>query len=172
MAYDYERLYHGTPNALGEPTRVFVDFFAARSDRRRRVLDIGCGQGRDALFIGRAGHSVLGIDLSPSGIRDLNTAAREEGLDVSGIVADITGYEPDGTFDVVLIDRTLHMLDEPDRLTGLGRLLDHVGPGGWCLIADEGRNIAGFKRVAASRGEDWEIVKERRGCLFLRRAQC
>lgn len=172
MAYDYEQLYQTTPKALGEPTQVFVDFFAARSDESLRVLDIGCGQGRDALFIGRSGHSVLGIDLSPSGIRDLNNAAKEENLDVSGIVADITEYEPDENFDVVLIDRTLHMLDETDRLTTLQTLLDRVGRGGWCLIADERTNIAGFKRVAASHRVEWEIVKEQKGYLFLCRLQC
>ena len=171
MAYDYEKLYRTTPNALGGPAQVFVDFFSAQSDRSLRVLDIGCGQGRDALFIGRAGHSVLGIDLSPSGIRDLNDAAKEENLDVSGVVADITEYEPDRKFDVVLIDRTLHMLDETDRLTALHTLLDHVDHDGWCLIADERTNIAGFKRVVASRREEWEIVKEQKGYLFLRRAQ-
>jgi 2-polyprenyl-3-methyl-5-hydroxy-6-metoxy-1,4-benzoquinol methylase len=26
------------------------------------VLDLGCGQGRDALFIARKGHSVFGVD--------------------------------------------------------------------------------------------------------------
>ncbi len=170
MAYDYEQLYQSTPNALGGPTQVFVDFFAARSDGSLRVLDIGCGQGRDALFIARAGHSVLAIDLSPSGIRDLNNVAKAENLDASGIVADITEYEPEGKFDVVLIDRTLHMLDETDRQTALRTLLDHIDHGGWCLIADERTNIAGFKRVVASRREEWEIVKEQKGYLFLRRA--
>ncbi|MGZ9809573.1 class I SAM-dependent methyltransferase [Pseudoroseicyclus sp. H15] len=170
MAYDYEQLYQTTPHALGRPTQVFVDFFAARADRRLRILDVGCGQGRDALFIGRAGHSVLGIDLSPSGIRALNKVAKEENLDAWGVVADITDYEPDGLFDVVLIDRTLHMLDGPDRIKALCTLLDHVDNRGWCLIADERANIAGFKDVVASRREEWGIVSEQNGYLFLRRS--
>ena len=92
MTTDYEQICRATPNALGDPTQVFVDFFAARSDRALRVFDVGCGQGRDALFIGRAGHSVLGVDISPSGIRDLNAAALRERLDVTGVAADITAY--------------------------------------------------------------------------------
>jgi SAM-dependent methyltransferase len=170
MAYDYEQLYRDHPDALGAPTDVFVDFFAERSGSPLRVLDIGCGQGRDAIFIGRAGHSVVGVDMSPSGIRDLNAASEKEGLDIVGIVADITTFEPDEMFDVVLVDRTLHMLQTTDRLKVLCRLLDHVDPAGWCLIADERKNIPAFKRVADLHGEKWEIAKEQKGYLFLQRA--
>ncbi|SMX33287.1 class I SAM-dependent methyltransferase [Maliponia aquimaris] len=169
MGYDYDRLYRSTREALGAPTRVFVDFFARQAGGRLRVLDVGCGQGRDALFIGRAGHSVLGIDLAPCGIRDLDAAARAEGLDVLGIVADITRDLPEERFDVVLADRTLHMLGDAVRPVVLGKLLDQVVPGGWCLIADEPRNIAGFRRVAAGRGAAWQVETARKGHLFLRR---
>ncbi|MGJ5621539.1 class I SAM-dependent methyltransferase [Sulfitobacter sp. MF3-043] len=169
MTYDYEQLYRQTPAALGAPTQIFVDFFAAQSGKKLRVLDIGCGQGRDAIFIGRAGHSVVAVDLSPSGICDLNAVSNEENLDVLGIVADITEFEPEGLFDVVLIDRTLHMLAEPDRLKVLGGVLDHVDRPGWCLIADEKKNIPGFKRVVIGHDDQWEIVKEKRGYLFLQR---
>lgn len=170
MAYDYEQLYRDNPEALGAPTDVFVDFFLERSDTPLRVLDIGCGQGRDAIFIGRAGHSVVGVDLSPSGIRDLNAVSEKEGLDVLGIVADITTFEADGMFDVVLIDRTLHMLQESDRLSVFSGLLDHVDQDGWCLIADVRKNIKSFKRVAELHDQQWEIAKDESGYLFLKRA--
>ena len=58
MAYDYDKLYRSTPRALGEPTELFVDFFKHQAEESLRVLDVGCGQGRDALFIARMGHCV------------------------------------------------------------------------------------------------------------------
>lgn len=75
MAYDYDALYNTSPDALGAPTQVFVDFFAAIGSEKRRVLDFACGQGCDALFISRLGHSVVDVNLSPNCVRDLNTAA-------------------------------------------------------------------------------------------------
>ena len=137
MAYDYDKLYGETPNALGNPTPVFVEFFDRFDQKQARVLDVGCGQGRDALFIARQGHSVTGVDISPNGIRDLTEAAANENLAVKGIVADLTAFTPEGLFDVILFDRTLHMLPEAPRLAVLGRLLDHADAGGWVLIADE-----------------------------------
>lgn len=171
MAYDYEQLYRDTPDALGPPTQAFTDAFAQFAGQCLRILDIGCGQGRDALVLGRDGHCVVGVDLAPSGIRDLTAAAEAEGLAVTGVVADITRYMPDGLFDIVLIDRTLHMLDAADRLSVLDRLLDHVPPGGRCLIADEPRNIAGLTRVAMDKRAGWTVDMARKGYLFLRRAE-
>lgn len=169
MAYDYEKLYHDTPDALGAPTKAFVDFFNQTTGRHLRVLDIGCGQGRDALFIARLGHSVLGVDLAPSGIRDMVGAAKAEGLDVTGIVQDITEFRPSHEFDVILIDRTLHMLPETPRLSCLQKLLDHAAPGGWCLIADERRNLAGFRTVFAAHHYEWTAEVDKGGTLFMQR---
>lgn len=169
MAYDYDKLYRSSAQALGEPTQVFVDLFEQKKGKNLRVLDIGCGQGRDAMFIARMGHSVVGVDLSPNGIRDLISAANKEKLDIEGIVADIVVFTPSGEFDVVLFDRTLHMLAEKERLDVLGRIIVTVTKGGWVLIADERSNMKRFKDVFALSSEDWETVLDARGTLFLRR---
>lgn len=171
MSYDYDQLYRETPNALGAPTKAFAEFFKTYDKTNARVLDVGCGQGRDALFIGRLGHRVDGVDLSPAGIADLVADAQREALDVRGDVADITEYQPDGLFDVVLIDRTLHMLDEIPRHAVLTRLLDHVAPKGYLLIADERSNMAGFNAVFIADDREWETLTDKGGILFLRRAK-
>lgn len=173
MAYNYDDLYRTTENALGAPMQLFVDFFHGRLDapdgQSLRVLDIGCGQGRDAVFIARLGHQVAGVDLSANGIRDLTQSAASEGLAVQGIVADITGFTPGGAFDVVLINRTLHMLDEAPRLAVLSRLLDHVSDNGWLLVADERANMAGFKSVLQAHSAVWKVTLDKGGYYFLQR---
>lgn len=170
MTYDYDKLYGATPEALGPPTAVFVDFFDRYPRRDARVLDVGCGQGRDALFVARREHRVLGVDLSANGIRDLVAAARREGLPIEGVVADITAFTPPGIFDIVLIDRTLHMLDRAARRVVLTRLLGHLAEEGWLLIADEPSNMGDFKSVLAADQRDWTLTRETRGILFARPA--
>ena len=169
MAYDYDKLYGSQPQALGDPTQVFVDFFDQNARQSLRVLDVGCGQGRDAVFIARKGHSVIGVDLSPNGIRDLNHAAKAEHLSIEGVVADISTYPPEGDFDVVLIDRTLHMLPRKERLEALARLIGFVRPDGWVLIADERANMQNFKDAFAASDQAWDIVLDKGGSLFLQR---
>jgi hypothetical protein len=41
--------------------QVFVGFFKRQAVETLRVLDIGCGQRRDALFIAGTGHRVVGL---------------------------------------------------------------------------------------------------------------
>ncbi len=170
MTYDYDKLYAETGDALGPPSPIFVDFFDMFDQKTLRVLDVGCGQGRDALFIARCGHSVLGVDISANGIRDLNAAATKENLAAEGIVADVSTYRPDGIFDVILIDRTLHMLPKSTQLAVLETLLDHVATTGWMLIADEAANIPDFQAVISAHNADWQPKPVKRGYLFLNRS--
>ena len=167
MTYDYDALFAEHPHALGEPTKVFVDFFARFNHPNARVLDVGCGQGRDALFIARLGHHVVGVDLAPHGIEDMLATALRENLSIQGKVADIADFVPDGIFDVVVVDRTLHMLDAKPRLDTLARLLGCVAPKGWLLIEDERTNIADFKAIIAADTRDWTVEIEKRGTYFL-----
>lgn len=169
MATDYEAYYQGAKQALGEPTDVFVKFFKTYNKANARVLDVGCGQGRDAFFIARLGHSVVGVDASPTGIADMLADSANESLDIVGDVADIRSYKPTGLFDIVLIDRTLHMLDEADRLNVLRSLISHVAEDGVVLIADERSNMAGFCQVLEVSASSWDITKQCKGYLFAAR---
>ena len=57
------------------------------------MLDLGCGQGRDALFIARKGHAVVGVNISKTGVGQMLEDAKQEELDISGIVADVVCYQ-------------------------------------------------------------------------------
>lgn len=169
MAYDYDALYRTTPDALGAPTRAFCEFFETFSKPSARILDVGCGQGRDALFIARLGHLVTGVDLSSSGIACLLKQAAREGLSVEGDVADIASYDPCGMFDVIVFDRTLHMLERTPRMKVLARLTEKLAKDGFLLIADEPSNLPDFHDVLNITSGAWSIVREEKGLLFLRR---
>ena len=67
------------------------------------VHDSGCGQGRDALFIARKGHSVLGVDTAQTGIEQMLEEAESEKLAVDGVNADITNYEAPDLYNIVVI---------------------------------------------------------------------
>ncbi|MDG1769425.1 MAG: class I SAM-dependent methyltransferase [Yoonia sp.] len=89
-----------------------------------------------------------------------------ENLDIEGIVADITEFTPHGIFDVLLIDRTLHMLDAADQSAVLETLIEHVAPHGWLLIADENSNLPRFHAVLEGAKQDWRITRSGKGYLF------
>ena len=166
MATDYEQFYRENPHGLGEPTKEFVTFFSTYEQAKADVLDVGCGQGRDALFVARRGHTVKAVDHAATGIRQLQSDADKEGLSVVAEVADIRELEWGGPFDVIIVDRTLHMLAPEDRIQVLSRLLEATQAGSHLLIADERKNLPAFKATLEGSRWNWLPTLERRGFLF------
>ena len=111
---NYEKEYQNSRNVCGEPFPEIVEFFENYDDECAIVLDSGCGQGRDALFIARKGHSVLGVDTAQTGIEQMLEEAESEKLAVDGVIADITNYEAPDLYNIVVIDRVLHMLQNDE----------------------------------------------------------
>lgn len=103
--------------------------------QRLRVLDVGMGQGTQALRLARAGHQVTGVEQDPRMI----SAAREAlAAEPEGIRERVRLVQSDGrdtgvhflpgSFDVVLCHGVLMYVEEPDPLlAGLARMLAQGG---------------------------------------------
>jgi len=115
------------------------------------------------------GHQVHAIDLSPSGIGDLQKDATSEGLAIDAEVVDIRDFKTRRRFDVIVIDRTLHMLAPDDRKVVLQKLLGYSKRNAFILIADERSNIPAYKAALQSSRWKWSTTLERRGFLFAQR---
>ncbi|OIJ97086.1 class I SAM-dependent methyltransferase [Streptomyces colonosanans] len=103
--------------------------------QRLRVLDVGMGQGTQALRLARAGHRVTGIeqDLTMISVARKALSAEPEGIRervriIEGDGRDTGVHFLPGSFDVVLCHGVLMYVEEPDPLVaGLARML---APGG------------------------------------------
>ena len=82
-----------------------------------RVLDLGCGNGRHAMYFARQGVSAAGIDVSQQAIGWASDWARREGLEIDFRVGDIAQLPfEDDTFDAVVSHGVLdHVLMETAR---------------------------------------------------------
>ena len=164
---DYEKEYRQATDVCGDPFPEFIAFFESAT-RPYTVLDLGCGQGRDALMAARFGHAVVGVDLAPTGISQMMAVAAAERLDVTGVVSDIEAYKPRTSFDVVILDRVLHMLPTVERrIAQLDRSSSLIRHGGFVLVADTRSNR---KRIADYFQElAWVITLRRSDILFVKR---
>lgn len=88
---------------------------------RGRILDIGCGQGRDALHLASKGLQVTAIDISPTAVNDLLKEARQAGLAIDAQERDMDDL-PAGPFDAIFSDFSLQMVAPNDRKEYIGRL--------------------------------------------------
>lgn len=75
------------------------DFLRAEAHRipAGPVLCLAEGQGRNAVFLASLGHDVTAIDFSAEGLRKASQLARERGVSLTLIEADLATFEPPAT---------------------------------------------------------------------------
>ncbi len=117
--------------------------------RGRRVLDVGCGDGTNAVILARLGAQVTGIDLSPESIAlageraAVNDVAPRVRLHCTAVEAFAPG---DAMFDVVWCDAFLHHV-LPTLHETMARLLRWLRPGGIFIAAEPVRLARWLDRI-------------------------
>ncbi|MFY1674642.1 class I SAM-dependent methyltransferase [Plantactinospora sp. WMMB334] len=93
-----------------------------------RAIDLGSGEGADAIRLARLGWDVEAVELTAPGARKIRQFAAENGVQVTVHQADIVDFEPDGLFDLVMCHGVLHYV--PDKLTACRKMQRMTRPGG------------------------------------------
>lgn len=150
-------MYRGEPTFEGAPAPTTVPWDIRQAQPRLmelealggitgEVLDIGCGLGDNAIFLASRGHSVTGLDGSPTAIEHARNRAAQAGVSVTFGVADatqLTGY--DDRFDTVVDSALYHCLDEDGRQTYAASLYRATRPGArWHLFCFSDGNVNGI----------------------------
>ncbi|GAB3651644.1 class I SAM-dependent methyltransferase [Glycomyces tarimensis] len=116
----------------GEPNGVLVTEIAGMPPGR--ALDVGCGEGGDALWLARRGWRVTAVDISRIALRRGAAAGADVADRVTWTRADLTATPPPaGAFDLVTA-QYFPLPTQPDH-AALRGLLDAVAPGGTLLYA-------------------------------------
>jgi len=98
-----------------------------------RVLDLACGEGRNAIWLAERGWRVTAVDFSEVAIANARSASAEAGVDVELVCADLLVYEPrPAAHDLVLLLYLQIPADE--RRVVLARAADALAPGGTLLL--------------------------------------
>ncbi len=98
-----------------------------------RALDLGAGEGADAIRLALMGYSVDAVEISEVGaakIRDFATAA---GAQVNVKIADVRSYAPAGYFDVIICNGVLQYVD--DKRVVVEAMQNATRPGGINVIS-------------------------------------
>lgn len=132
----YDKQYGVESELFGAPYPEFVTFVREHVPSNGRALDIGCGQGRDALMLAKHGCAVVGVDSSAVGIEQMVARSQADKTAVSGVVADFYSYEPEGLFDVIVLDSIIHFgtAERDKELAMLDRLAGCLAPSGYLCV--------------------------------------
>ncbi len=97
-----------------------------------RALDLGCGTGRNSLFLARLGWAVTGVDASAVGLEMASEQMVAEDLTWETQQADLTNYSPSTTYDLVVV-ANIHLLPD-ERADFFLRTAGAVSPGGHLFV--------------------------------------
>lgn len=101
--------------------------------RGGRALDIGAGEGADAIRLALLGYAVDAVELSAVAAAKIEYFAEQAGVKVNVTVADAQHYIPDGLYDVVVCNGVLHYVKDKDMV--ISRLQEATGDNGINVIS-------------------------------------
>jgi ubiquinone/menaquinone biosynthesis C-methylase UbiE len=150
---------------------LFDQILRGRFDGRQRVLDAGCGDGRNLIYLLRRGVECYGVDGEPSAIDVVRqTAARHAPRlpPTNFVVADLTKLPyPDGRMHAVVCSAVLHFANDEAHFNAMvGELWRVLGRGGLLFtrlasnIGLEGTVGPAGRQVRLPDGTDRFIVDE------------
>lgn len=96
--YSEDTFYWGTePNSLCQSV---VDLCEQSGVENRRVIDLGCGEGKDAIHFAKHGLAATGVDISRPGLDQANRWAAREGVSVQTFRSKAISRKPAGKASV------------------------------------------------------------------------
>jgi SAM-dependent methyltransferase len=129
---DWDRRYRGTELVwTAQPNRFVVEELQGLPPGR--ALDLGSGEGRNAVWLAEGGWQVTAVDFSSVALDKARRLAQARGVTVDWVLADLYGYRPEpGAYHLVLV-AYLH-LSPLERVAVLAGAVGALAPGGTLLV--------------------------------------
>ncbi len=131
--YSFDLWYLTNPKLEGEADEELVNLVDEL--KKGKALDIGCGQGRNTLYLASLGYEVVGIDGSNIAILQLMENAKVLGLNIECETCFISDFQFGEQFDLIVFSYVLHyILERPEQISFLYKIMDYTSVDGIVFI--------------------------------------
>lgn len=131
-----------------------------------RVLDLGCGVGRNSNYLSSLGCEVVGIDISGEALKIARKRSQESSLKIKYIQGNIGAKYPfaDKYFDLIIDATSSNALNEKEREIYLSEVSRTLSDGGYffvrALLKDGDKNAQNLIKISPGPERDTYFMKE------------
>jgi cyclopropane fatty-acyl-phospholipid synthase-like methyltransferase len=151
----FDEQYSSTADYFGGEMTRFLERHLEIIDRTKPVLDVGAGQGRNALGLARYGYTVHALEPSIVGIRQIEERSRELGLDIRTIHASVQDFDPSpGIYETILLMGLFPCLPRPEIYDLVPRIDGWLTERGKVVVLAHLTSDPGMQRIA----ETWTRI--------------
>ena len=98
----WEKAYQNLDtDTFGKPSKE-INELTNLLPTKAKILDLGCGEGRNALFLAKQGYDVIAVDISSNGIEKLQQIAQHRGLVIQSEIQDMRRYHWNTEYDLIV----------------------------------------------------------------------
>lgn len=167
--YSSEKFYWGT-----EPDRLVVEL-AGRLKSGSSVLDIGSGEGRNAVFLAKSGFDVTAVDISENGIMKTKKLAEVCNVQIKTYMMDVIEFlSKSPEYDAILcmnvlqffnadkIKLAIDIIKEKTSLKGINVIVSFIAENKRMKEEAQPRNMYLFDKGELKRFyDDWKLLEYR-----------
>ncbi|RSD25542.1 class I SAM-dependent methyltransferase [Mesobacillus subterraneus] len=140
------------------PDENLVSYFESEKLKPGRVLEFGCGPGRNAIYLSKIGFTVDAVDQSAEGLRWGKDRANKQNVQVNFIESNIFDLSlEENAYDLVYDSGCFHHIPPHRRMNYIELVFRALKPGGHfaltCFV--EGGELGGASM------SDWDVYRER-----------
>ncbi len=157
--------------AFSNKPNTTITEFEHLINNRSKILEVGCGEGQNAIYLAGKGYLVDAFDLSEHGIAKLKHRCKLSNTQVNAFVADLTTYQFEQNYDMIICFGTLHFVAKDEWKRFINKAKKYTNIGGIHIIqiftdtVPASEDIAPFAIGLAKDEEikelytDWEILQ-------------
>jgi SAM-dependent methyltransferase len=145
------------PFFVNYPDENLVEYFNKQKIQPGKVLELGCGPGRNAIYLAENSCEVDAVDSSSEAIKWGMERAKEKGLTINFIQKSIFDLDFEvGAYDIVYDSGCFHHIAPHRRISYLNLLDKALKPGGFFALTcfNTGGEIGGADLT------DWDVYRE------------
>jgi len=133
---DYDNRYKGDGYYWGlVPNNLCYEIMRIKPPiKPYKVLDIGCGEGKDAVFLARNGYDVTAFDVSEQGLAKASDLASTCGVKIDLFKADVRDFRLETDYDIIFSSGVFQYISYEFRESFIDNLKSHTTPSGINVI--------------------------------------